>query len=66
MKGSRLGRSVDYQSIGKDLLTKGYDPIKKGTGMLIGKTKTGKAFRIGSVGTAAYLEGTTTSSSETE
>jgi len=66
MKGSILGRSVDYQSIGKDLLTKGYDPIKKGTGMLIGKTKTGKAFRIGSVGTAAYLEGTTTPSSETE
>jgi len=54
---SKTGSSVEIQSIGKDLLKSGVDPLKKGTAFIVGTDAKGRTYRIGGaavLGTAEY------------
>ena len=61
---SGSGKSVEIANIGKDLLKGGFDPIKKGTAIIIGKTKTGKVVRFGGAAIAIGLEESTQESTQ--
>ena len=62
---SPSGRSVEIQSIGKDLIkSNALDPLKKGTAIIIGKDTKGKLYRFGGAGGVAITESLTTPDSQ--
>ncbi len=61
MTASKVGRSVEYKTIGKDLIkSNALDPLKKGTAIIIGKDTKGKLYRFGGAGGVAITESLTT------
>lgn len=65
MTASKVGRSVEYETIGKDLIkSNALDPLKKGTAIIIGKDTKGKLYRFGGAGGVAITESLTTPDSQ--
>lgn len=58
---SSTGRSVEIQSIGRDLIkSNAIDPIKKGTAIIVGKDTKGRLYRLGGAASVPVIENITT------
>tara|TARA_R100001015_G_C4634752_1_gene201986 strand:- start:5792 stop:8011 length:2220 start_codon:yes stop_codon:yes gene_type:complete len=58
---SQSGRSVELQSIGRDLIkSNAIDPIKKGTAIIVGKDTKGRLYRLGGAASVPVIETYTT------
>ncbi len=60
-KVSPSGKSVEIQSIGKDLIkSNAIDPLKKGTAIIVGKDTKGRLYRLGGAASVPVIETFTT------
>jgi len=60
-KVSPSGKSVEIQSIGKDLIkSNAIDPLKKGTAIIVGKDTKGRLYRLGGAASVPVIETLTT------